>query len=50
LCTYRFEEQYFYLVPMADIKWDNLFLSFLKNYEVTMEPPVLPGLIKKYLK
>jgi hypothetical protein len=50
LCTYRFKGQYFYLVPMADIKWNNLFLSFLKNYEVTMEPPVLPGLIKKYLK
>jgi hypothetical protein len=50
LCTYRFDEQMFYFIPMKAIKWDNLFLSFLKNYELSMEPPVLPGLIKKYLR
>ena len=49
LCTYRYDEQYFYLVPMREIKWDNLFLSFLKNYELTFPPPVLPSLIRKYL-
>ena len=49
LCTYRFEDQYFFLVPMRDIKWDNLFMAFLKPYEIIMEPPVMPGLIKKYL-
>ncbi len=50
LCTYRFDDRFVYLVPMNDIKWDQLYLSFLKNYELTMKPPVLPGLIKKYVK
>lgn len=49
LCTYRFDEQFFYFVPFSQIHWDNLFLSFLKSYELTLDPPVLPGLIKKYI-
>lgn len=49
LCTYRFDEQYFFLVPMRHIRWDNLFMSFLKSYEIIIEPPIMPGLIKKYL-
>jgi len=49
LCTYRYDEQMFYLVPFSHIKWDNLFISFLKPYELTLDPPVMPGLIKKYL-
>lgn len=31
LCTYRYDDQFYYLVPMKDIKWDNLFLSFSKQ-------------------
>ena len=50
LCTYRYDDQMFYLVPFSEIKWDNLFLSFLKPYELTLDPPVMSGLIKKYLK
>lgn len=49
LCTFKNDEQYFFFVPMNDIKWDNLYFSFLRPYELTMEPPVKPGLIKKYL-
>ncbi|MBS1597313.1 MAG: hypothetical protein JST75_03750 [Bacteroidetes bacterium] len=49
LCTYRYDEQMLYLVPFIDIKWNNLFLSFLRPYELTLEPPVMPGLIRKYL-
>lgn len=49
LCTYRFDYDYLYFVPMSHIKYDNLFMSFLKPYELTLDPPVLPGLIKKYL-
>ena len=50
LCTHRYDEQFFFLVPMKVIQWDNLFLSFLWTYEVTMEPPIMPGLLKKYLR
>jgi|SRR5882724_7763437 len=49
LCTYRFDEQYMYFVPFAHIQWDNLYLSFLRPYQLTFDPPVMPGLIKKYL-
>jgi hypothetical protein len=49
LCTYRHEEQYFYFVPMWHIKFNDLFISFLKPYEVIYDPPILPGLVKKYL-
>lgn len=50
LCTFRHDEDFIFFVPMWEIKWDNLFLSFLKPYEITLEPPILPGLIKKYLR
>lgn len=50
LCTYRFDEQFFYFVPMWHIKWDNLYISFLRDYEVLLEPPIMPGLVKKYIK
>lgn len=49
LCTYRFDKDFLYFVPFSHIKWDNLYLSFLKPYELTFEPPVMPGLIRKYL-
>lgn len=49
LCTYRFEYDYLYFVPMSHIKWNSLFMSFLEPYELTLNPPIMPGLIKKYL-
>lgn len=49
LCTYRYDNQMFYLVPFSEIKWDNLFLSFLQPFELTLDPPVMPGLIRKHL-
>lgn len=50
LCTFRYDEDFVFFVPMWEIKWDNLYLSFLYDYEITMDPPILPGLIKKYIK
>jgi hypothetical protein len=49
LCTYHHDEQLMYFVPFSHIKYNDLYLSFLRPYELTMDPPVLPGLVKKYL-
>lgn len=49
LCTYRHGECYKFFIPFKDIKYDNLYMSFLKPYELTLDLPVLPGLIKKHL-
>jgi hypothetical protein len=48
LCTYRFDSQYMYFVPMWHIQYESLYLSFLKDYEIKMNPPIFPGLIEKY--
>jgi hypothetical protein len=47
--TYRYDDQYLYFVPMWHLKYDRLYLNTLKPYEITMDPPIRPGLIKKYL-
>jgi hypothetical protein len=49
LCTYRYDQQFMYFVPMWHIKYNDLFLSFLKPYQLKLDPPILPGLIKKYI-
>jgi hypothetical protein len=49
LCTYRFDDRYLYFVPMWQIKYNDLYLSFLRTYELKLDPPIFPGLVKKYL-
>ena len=50
LCTYFDDQEHYYLVPVWHIKYDKLYRSVLAPYEILMDPPILPGLIKKYLK
>lgn len=50
LCTYINDNRCYYFIPVWHIKYDNLYISALKNYEVTMEPPILPALIMKFVK
>ena len=49
LRTYFHDKPRLYFVPLYKISGDLLFISFLEPYELTMNPPVWPGLIKKYL-
>jgi hypothetical protein len=43
-------EEYFFFVPFNQIKSEELYFSFLNSYIVSVDPPINPELIGKYLR
>jgi|SRR5450432_26620 hypothetical protein len=50
LCVKIQREEYYFFVPFNQIKSIELYFSFLNTYIVSVEPPISPELIGKYLK
>jgi hypothetical protein len=50
LCVKIQREQYYFFVPFNQIKSTELYFSFLNTYIVSVEPPISPELIGKYLR
>jgi hypothetical protein len=49
LCTHYYGEQLMFFVPIKTIDWNNLFLSFLDDYRVDINLPIMPSVVKKYI-
>jgi len=43
-------ERYYYFIPFNHIKTDELHFSFLNTYSVSIDFPVKPEMIKRYLR
>ncbi len=50
ICVKIQREQYYYFVPFSHIRTNELHFSFLNPYIVSVEYPVSPALVKKYLE
>jgi hypothetical protein len=50
LCVKIHREEYFFFVPFNQIKSEELYFSFLNSYIVSVDPPINPELIGKYLR